>query len=426
MTFILSLGCFFLIRQTSELIPTSIHIFGVDMTPFDVLTAMVFMHWVGPYIFAKPHPRYIQVNFNKLYFKFLLVGLIPILVGLTMGKGNPLYAYRFFFYFVWVPVLFDYFQDRKKALKALKVLVAANFLSVLLALITRIVTLGFTLGYVQVHYELNLFITLLMFSMVISKEKLFNKEGLDLLILITSIVAIIIDHSRKMYLALLIGAIMLIIFQIRFFNNRHAKKTALAITVSVVLIVGSLGLWNKVLARFSTVFISPSQIQTFEGVDTSGAFRLYALLSGLQIVKENPVFGVGSGDAIEMSRAIMLKYGHTISLSPHNFYLSMTLYYGIPIVLWVYYEIFRFIMWSFRETISSRSPFFRKHRAISLGMITGYSCFLFSMFFEGFGVDTIFDKWILLGLMLGFTYMHTHIASKQIEERQCSLTKKKI
>jgi hypothetical protein len=400
MTFFILL-VFFSVPQVYDFIPGSFRMGGFDITWYDLFTGGVFLLWISQLMFTKNPCKGFLLKINKIYFMFLLVGLIPIFIGFINGRSNLLYAYRFFFYFVWVPVIIQLLQKPKRATKALNYLIIINLASVVAALYIHFKEVGFEIFYLTNYYELNLIVSLVLLSSFLAREPLLGKK-MDVFIFILCILAFIFDQSRKMQIAFLLGSIIL------YFNYKKIHKTkviinkqVLAVILVIIVGVGFMGLWSNVIERLETSFVTPSQIQTGK-VEMSAFIRIYSYIGGLNLIKEHPLFGMGAGSPIEIQEWIASGFGINTSLSPHNFYISAMLYYGIPIVLWVYYVIVGLIRWALHEIRNVLASSITKQKIISLGMTAGFIGFMVAMFFEGFEIQTIVDTWLFMGLLLGF------------------------
>ncbi len=407
MTFFILL-VFFTGPQIYIILPYTIRVGFFDLYWADLLTGGVFIFWLTRLLHTKSSFKGFQLKINKIYFMILLIGLISIFVGLIKERENLLYAYRFFFYFVWVPVLIQFLQKPQRAMKALICLIIMNLISVIIALCTHFADVGLQIGYLNNYLELNLFSLLVLLSFFLAKKPLIGKR-IDVLIFIICMLALIFDQSRRMYIAFFLGGIMLFVNYFRIYKGKMKISSALKIVLLVVIIIGFFGLWDKIMERVKTALVTPSQLQTGE-IEPSAFFRMYALIGSLELIKEHPFIGVGAGNPIEIQNWLAkgLSLGYIGTLSPHNFYISASLYYGIPIVLWIYYIIYRLIKRSFRE-LRRAPPYLKKQGITALGMIVGLISFMVAMFFEGFEVRTIVDSWLFLGLMLGFVNLHSKI-----------------
>lgn len=400
---LLILLVFFNIPQVHEFLPGSFRIGGFDVTWYDLLTGSAFLFWISQLMFAKNPCKGFLLKINKIYLMFLLVGLIPILIGLIKGRSNLLYAYRFFFYFVWVPVLVQLLQNPKRAMKALNALIIINSASVIIALFIHVKNMGLNIFYLTNYRELNLIVSLILLSFFLAKDRLFGKK-MDILLFILCILAFVFDQSRKIHIAFLLGSIILFVNYKKIYKRKTIiNKKVFEIILIIMVMIGFFGLGDKLLERFKTLEITPSQIQTGD-VELSAFFRIYALIGGIKLIKEHPIIGIGAGDAIEMQNWLAegRRMGIIGSLSPHNFYISAMLYYGIPIVLWVYYIIVGLIRWALHEIRNVLSSSITKQKIIALGISAGFIGFMVAMFFEGFEVQTIVDTWLFMGLLLGF------------------------
>jgi len=413
-------------QQVAVLMPEYFVVGGFGVTWFDLVTVCAFIYWITQSSFTNKPSWDLKKKINKTYFMFLLVGLIPVFIGFINGKSNLLYAYRFFFYFVWVPVLIQLLQKPRRATKVLTYLIIINSVSIVVALFTHLREVGFTIFYLTNYRELNLIVSLVLLSFLMAKDHLLGKK-MDVLIFILCILALLFDQSRKIQIAFLLGSIILY-FNYKKIQKRKViiNKQVLAVILLIIVGLGFMGLWSTVIERLGTVIVTPSQIQSGT-IEPSAFFRLYALIGGIELVKEHPFTGMGAGDAMEIEQYMLGASGISRNLSPHNFYLSEMLYYGIPIVLLIYLIIFRFIRQSLHEIRKVPSPLVSKQKITALGITAGYIGFMVAMFFEGYAVQSIVNTWLFFGLMLGFINLCSKIMTekKMIAIKQLNSNKNK-
>jgi len=405
---ILILLLLFTIPQVLWAVPEEVRLGPFGFHVFDIFTGLAIIWWLHSYFIAKKSFTSIQFKLNNIYFIFLWIGLIPIIVGAFRGKDDLLGAYRFFFYFIWLPVLVRFVQKHPRPTRIVYYLIIVNLLSCLIALYKHFTTIGFHLSYLEIHNELNLFIVLLLLALCLSKESLFGKNKINYIIFFVFLVTLLIDHSRKCYLAFVIGGMLLFLNN---FKDRTRKErrvalfAAFVVAISVLVLFKQFGLSDDFKKRVKTIGVIPG-ITAIESVDQSIGFRLAALQVGLRVVGMHPFTGTGTGRSELLAEEIekeKIRYGLIYhGYSPHNFYLSMLVSFGIPIVVFVCCVIFYLVKLSWNNI--KKLP--RENRAIAQGMFFGFIGFIIIMFFEGFEIFTILDLWLFLGLLLGFANLN--------------------
>lgn len=409
MSTILILLLLFTIPQILWKVPDEIRLGQFDVHLFDVFTVLAFVWWLRYFITVKNSVKSIHFKLNNIYILLLLVGIIPVIVGAFHGKDNILGAYRLFFYFVWVPTLVRYIQQHRHPFRVVYYLVIVNLLSTILALVKHFTTIGFEIGYIEIHNELNLFILLTLFSIFFSKQCLFSKNKIMFVSFILFLFALFFDLSRKMYLAFILGSILLCISNIK---ARYNKQTGRFIVAGVAIALLIFGIFNHFgwsshfKSRFKTIFVVPG-VTSIESVDESIGFRLATLKVGLEIIRKYPFLGTGSGESLALFEKIREQkriYGiHYHGYSPHNFYLSMAVSFGIPITAFICSIVIYLLKLSWSNMKKNNKD---KLHAAAKGMLIGFIGFAIAMFFEGLEIFTTLDVWLFLGLALGFANLN--------------------
>lgn len=412
--FIFSILVFSLTPQSVKILPYVIRIGNFDVHTIDLLTGAVFIPWVLRILVKHGRQKITMLKADKMYIAFLIVGLIPVLVGAVKGKSNLFFVYRFFFYFIWVPVLIRFLRNPNQANRVVHVLVVVNLCSVAVALFNHFKELGLRIFYLDMHHELNLFVCIVLLSLVLARKPLFKSKVLTLIAFLICVFAISIDGSRKIFLGMSIGTILL--FAFIFWHHPRDKTFLLKVSVASIAAMFMLSAvcgdkaWNHARLRYQSIFVMPSTDVIEQTTDVAIGFRLYAIKCGLEVIKQHPIVGLGGGGQIELNEKInagvsLFRYGFPSGYrnpNPHNCYISILVYCGIPIACWISFVIYRYIRFSFYSVVQnirggSRAP------VLALGMILGFIAFLTAMFFEGFAVKIIVDFWIFIGLALGFS-----------------------
>jgi len=157
-----------------------------------------------------------------------------------------------------------------------------------------------------------------------------NRKVVLLVLIINSI--IILFLASRTVLAIYILTITVLI--VRFFKDVSLKKKMLS-GLLVVFVFGSLIYTNPVLKwRFSSVFTHFSgNNHPTENQEKGVRLRSQLWSSCIQVIKDNPIFGVGSGDYVDALLAVYKEKKFRIPyrrvLKTHNQYLTYTATFGV-------------------------------------------------------------------------------------------------
>lgn len=408
MDIILILLLLITIPQILTYVPDEIRLGPLGVHVFDIFTGMAFVWWLHYCIIAKNTLTLLQVKLNNIYIIILCVGFIPVVVGALYGKDDLLSTYRFFFYFVWLPVLVRFLQKHHHPKRIVYYIIVVNLLSSLMALYKHFTTVGFRLGYLEIHNEMNLFILMTLLALCLCREHLFGRNKKVFIIFFLFLIVLMIDQSRKMYLAFALGGMLLCINNFKD-RSQKEKSRALAIGLAMMLLILVLfrqfGWSSDFASRVKSIGVIPG-VTDIRTVDRSIGFRMSAWQASLRVIRSHPFFGTGTGenklllDEIEKEK-IYYGFGGK-SMSPHNFYLSMLASFGIPVVVFIFCVIFYLLKLSWRNM--KKLPI--TNYAIAQGVFFGFIGFAVAMFFEGLAIFTILDLWVFLGLVLGFANLN--------------------
>jgi len=164
---------------------------------------------------------------------------------------------------------------------------------------------------------------------VLTLDKL-NKKIVLFVILINSIVILFL--ASRVVLAIYIVTITVLI--IRFFKDVSPKKRLVS-GLLIVFVFGAVIYTNPVLKwRFSSVFANYSSDGNLPETKEKGV-RLRSQLwsSCIQVIKDNPIIGVGSGDYVDALLTVYKEKKFRIPyrriLKTHNQYLTYTATFGV-------------------------------------------------------------------------------------------------
>lgn len=202
------------------------------------------------------------------------------------------------------------------------------------------------------------------------------------------------SYTRTAPYALAAGALAMGLF----FAGRLRKEFLLAILVVAA------GFW------WYTGMRGNRYTETSFTEDRSGATRMVFWQAGLDIVKDNPVLGIGHRDYEEVSVQLqetlnpyylnMWEAGASLGTAPvHNDFLNVWLSFGTPALL-LYLVLFGAVFWNFVEAFRrADSPFLK---AISLGGAGAVAAYSVNAFMHNI-MDSSALFFILAGLSLALT-----------------------
>ena len=368
---------------------------------YDLITCGVFLLWITRIMRKDRIVTQFQLKIEKVYCSLLIIGIIPVIVGYINENSHLLYAYRFFFYFVWVPAIMQLFQNQERSIRLLKIIIGINFASILFALINHFNVNGLTLSYLDMAYTITLILCIVILSTILHGNYLFRSKIITYSIFYIYALAILINHSRRIYIAILIGITLLLLQILGSKGEKHGALLKMVVVFSIILIsLTYTGIYYDIAERFSTM----SNVTGAESMDKSIEFRRYAMFVGIEKVMEHPYLGVGTGYDEGLTTLLMkagTQYGYEGG-SPHNFFISSMHYYGIPIMLFVLYFILKFMLIAWKYSIVKKTQKYDKVQSISIGMIIGFIANFCILFLTGYGAETTLSIWLFLGMIMGF------------------------
>ncbi|MFV0563251.1 O-antigen ligase family protein [Malaciobacter mytili] len=147
---------------------------------------------------------------------------------------------------------------------------------------------------------------------------------LFLFIFIVCLIGLGINNGRAAQLSFLLVLITLIII---YRKNIFSKKT-LIVFLSSIIILGVVFYKHK--DRFEIGYLELKKVVVEKKYEGSWGIRAYMYLTGIKIIKENPFFGVGSGDSKDTYRLIASKENspHAWFSHMHNQHIELLSRYG--------------------------------------------------------------------------------------------------
>jgi O-antigen ligase len=168
-------------------------------------------------------------------------------------------------------------------------------------------------------------------------------------------------QSRIIIFSMLLGYVVLF-----FVYWKSVKKWAL---VALLLFSGALFLIPAFQGRFGSVVEQSQAIEAttenqpvdapaptniyINDCSTSTSLRYYALISSLEVIKNNPIFGVGTGDwrdeLVKVYHKNELRCNIKEETAPHNQYVRTVLKFGVIGFLFFGFLFLQFMLKSLRE-----------------------------------------------------------------------------
>jgi len=248
---------------------------------------------------------------------------------------------------------------------------------------------GLALFVLHLSYQLG-FILPLVFSIIIRRNLLHKKNVFYILSFLSIVIGLILTTVRSAISGALIGLFLTLII------IKKLKKGLLLLLILTVFI----------LLLFSSMDTSRSQRLTSitDITDSSAATRIPLFLTGINVAKDNLLFGVGSGKFQEQTedyyRDVFHMRGAPIifSTTPHNQFINTLVYFGIPALLLLLYFYFKLIKGLFMTQKTTHDNYYRY---ILAGLIGSFISYIINSFFHNAG-PFISDpyNWFFIGAAL--------------------------
>jgi len=377
-----------------------LHLAGFDVYMFDLLSGAVFVYYMAQLLLSKQRSKGIQQIVNKYYFILLAIGLFPVLAEVVRGKYNIMSSYRFFFYFIWVPVIVKLVQEHRHPAKILKYMLFVNLVTIIIAFAKHFSNRGFCLYYLDISGEMVLFILLVIFSACLFHKSLFGNDKMNLIMFLFLLFILIVHHSRKMYLAFSVSGILLYYAFGKMARMRMVNISFRFLIVMLFLMAGLcyFGIFGDFVDRAKSIFVLPIE-ENISKVDSSVGFRIYAISRCLKTICKYPLAGIGTGESMQLlDYGGRNFYGFTVS-SPHNYHLQGLVSYGVPVMILVYGILIKLLRLSWKSIKKQADA---DKTFIAMGTFFGFIGFMVAMCFEGFEVATMLIIWLFFGLVVGF------------------------
>ncbi len=325
-------------------------------------------------------------------------GTAYYLFSKTTIKGLFLKSFVFFATFESILALWQFFNQKSLGLGK----IGEQVLSPHLQGIAKIVSDGtaYIRGYGTFPHP-NLLSAFLVVGVFFSIYLLINSKNkllYNLAILINTL-GLTVTFSRAAYLALAIGLVMFFYYTLVIARSAsdeaisHQKKIAsVALAMTAMAILASFILFHPYLSTRATIS------------DSASLERIFYAKLGLQMIKENPVFGIGIGESVlHMQQFSYLRLWPWQIQPIHNYFLLAAAELGIPGAL-ILISIFLSHLWGLVKKL--KSPISFELTTYYLLFTTILCAFLVLMQFDHYFYtlqQTQMLLWVILGIIAAET-----------------------
>jgi len=383
--------------------------------PLDIVIGMTFLSWLLRFRFSGTRPKLFFNWPERILLGFVILNVFYLIYSFYDLSSDFKVAFSTFKNYAFYPLL--YFltvfsvQNKERLKKICHYLLYGSAIIVIFIIIglvrgqglwtefTPLSTAGVRL-LAGTHAFYLLLAVILIFSLIIYKR--FKSNLLPGILLWIWIVGILLSLMRHLWLALILGVILLFILIPKKFKKSfkiYTIKNGLIISSLILVYVLAVNLYPYQSFE-SRLFSSTENIQTRmvsitkTAMDTSINWRIALWSSALKIWMKNPVIGVGFGREIFLEVGDWQTYEEIRNL--HNSSLAILTQMGI-LGLALFYGFSASVIWLSRKYLwfdEKLSPYY-----ISLAVCAVLFVFvsLFQPYFET-NLFAIFF-WIIMGLL---------------------------
>lgn len=299
---------------------------GIFPQVFIIITIFIF----GIFVVIKRNPLYKFVVPNKYIKDFIKIALIYFLISYYASKDNlpNIFDYEYLailLKFIFGPVVlclsaFSSWEKNEFALKILKYLFLANLFFLFIVFDVGIST-GLIFGGMHSN-QLGVF-GCMTFCIGLIALSFDNKSYLSWALVVLAVFVIIISLSRAAVIASLVGLVFYY-FRPLLFNLKFLSRLVFGFVVLILCVV-PFKLDSILKSSYVTPITSYIEKVTNKPVADNGRLKLWAYSTAL--ISESPIYGHG----VEARRSWnkTLSNGDEITLSPHNYYISIILETGL-------------------------------------------------------------------------------------------------
>ena len=379
---------------------------------YDVVTCCALFFWAHQRLIVRQSGSALLSAVEKTCIFFLVLGLVPVMVGLWNGNEHLFYSYRFFLYSVWVPFIMVFFKNEGSACRGFRWVLIANFIFALGSVGMRLWGDGLSIAYLPISYEINTLCVIILLYLILFRIKLFRSGGMLYFMAATSILAIILDPTRRVYIFCGVSGILMIghLRMRRHLGIRGIFAMAIAAILGLTAL-RSIGLAGSIAERLGSLVeyaaraSGAASIDVEPGVfDQSIGFRAAAFSIGLDAIKEHPFFGIGTGYDAEYTEKL-IDIGTADFQYPgggsHSFFISALRHFGFLIMIPTIFLWGRLLWRGWRTGTSSMADDSQVCRACGQAALFGFAGFAVVLVVTAYTAEIFLDIWLFCGLALG-------------------------
>lgn len=318
-----------------------------SFTYMDLVLAGVYL-WVMIYLF----PLLRQIRKNQLFqlpaILFMLWGIVPLYVGWFNGNPNIFSYMRIFAWVIAIilmPLAFSTF-DRIYSYLKFNLLLHAGRVIYYLIFETYLPNDWFHKFDTIDRFDI-FAMAVIIAAIAQFKRKTLFERFLIWIILPASAAVSMVDHTRAIYLAFILTVALYSVVWLLKRKERLLKLSYLAILPLTLLML----LGDKIYDATIESFTSISNYQ----YDASISYRITAINSSINKIRESPFFGYGLGTDLS-AEDYNPRLRQSVTRTLHNFYLEMLLWGGGLTLLFYLLLHFKIIKAGLMTGISSYSP----------------------------------------------------------------------
>jgi len=387
---------------------------------YDIVAFMALSMWLLPILGGRRPQNSIQVKTIKTYLYLLIMGLLSVVVGVLNGNDHLFWAYRLFAYFIWVPFIIEVFSKKRRAVSFVRVFVVLTAISVAIALSDHVRTYGFELHYLNTSYAFTLTCAFILVLSLMTGAHLFKSPLVSYLLYSMFMLALIIDPSRRMYIAVLFGHGLVALYSLK--GVTSARRLLLKFIAALTFVLATaiyLGVFFDAGARLSSIhsLMDRAVLSGSLSRDRSLGYRSIAVSIGVEKIMEHPVLGIGTGydeELMGVLRDVGKDYKYEGG-SPHNFWITSMRHFGVPVVILFVVLIAGLV----KKVVRTSLGLWTANTAlevIAVGAMVSFISQALILAFTGYGSETTLGIWITLGCSLG-AVVSAQVARKTVKTK---------
>jgi len=389
-------------------------IFGIPTTVLEIMIYVLFLVWIFKKILKQYHSIYydtVHLNRNN---KMLLVGISLLFLGLTISTSNSsdlrtslgIFKGWFFDPFLFFIVFISVIKKEKHLIISLKSWLASgvvvSLISIFYLLNNNLTFDGRLKAFFLSPNHLAMYLApafLIGLFFLLNKKKVSSIKYLVLSIsLIIILIPLYFTYSYGAFLGIFVAIIYLFYKNNLSFSQRWKSIATINIKYSIFLII--------IFASF--IFITSNRFNQIINSENRSSFhsRLMVWNASVEIIKDNPFFGIGPGtfqDAYLLySEKFEKPYLEWAVPQPHNIFLAFYLQTGII----GFAGFILILLWFFNRRRDGDLSRLDNKDAINQDAINCVSTIMIYILIHGL-VDTTYWKndlafmlWLIIGMMI--------------------------